>query len=229
MTFTSKWFDFQPARNTETRKSATDKADKSPQAPPSVSFVSSQVTRSEEIEREPSPCDPAPKNLETRTNPTDRTDKSPSVSFVSSLLARFRENERPEALTAAAAELLSHYQRQAPTLPQWLEHFDDALSAIRATFPPDRRPHALATYKSSYVDGRPAELVAAHTVALQLWAADERQHPNGYFLDAAFTAAGLEVDADTCAAPFLALTPEKPVTTGPNDRSTHSLLAGRHD
>jgi len=31
----------------------------------------------------------------------------------------------------------------------------------------------------------------------------------------------------TCAAPFLALTPEKPVSTGPNDRSTHSLLAGQ--
>lgn len=33
--------------------------------------------------------------------------------------------------------------------------------------------------------------------------------------------------ATSNAAPFLALTPEKPVTSAPNEPLTHSLLAGQ--
>lgn len=226
MKFSSRWLDYQPAQSTETRKRATDRTDKSSQAPPSVGSVRPPVTRFSTIESESSAPDHASKNPETRTNPTDRTDKSPSVGFVSSLLARFRENGRLESLTAAAAELLSHYHRHAPTAQKWLEHFDDALEAIRATFPPDRRPHALKHYKSSYIDGRPAELVAAHTVALKLWAADERRHPNGYFLDAAFTAVGLDTDADMPHTKRHTRE-EQPANAGRLSRLTDSLLAGR--
>lgn len=135
-----------------------------------------------------------PNPANTMRKPPDKTDKSPSVSFVSSLLARFRENGRPEALLAAATRLLSYYQRQAPTVAEWLQHFEDALTAARATFPPERRHVALCHYRRRYVEGRPPAEIAAHTVALQLWAADGRQHGNGWFLEAAFSAAGLELD-----------------------------------
>lgn len=196
MPFTSRWLTYRPSKSTGTPKKATDRTDKSPSAPPSVGSVSPQVARSQKEVNGSTPLDQTPSKLETGSDPTDRTDRRAFVSFVGSLLARYQENGRPEALTAAAAELLSHYQRQAPTQHQWLEHFDDALKAIRATFPPDRREHALRFFKSSYIDGRSADLIAANTVALQLWAADERRRFFGHYLEAAFAAAGLDLDDD---------------------------------
>lgn len=97
---------------------------------------------------------------------------------------------------ASARRRLEEYRATygAQNKQGWQEHLKRAIEAVRATFPPDRRPYALTHYFKSYGDDTPQAL-AAHVIALELWAADKRQRQNGVWLDAAYQAVGLEPDA----------------------------------
>lgn len=76
----------------------------------------------------------------------------------------------------------------------WIEHFGEAHAACVATFPENRQPYALQGYGASYCYGQTAQVIAAHTVALELWARDKRARPYGVFLEAACKACGLDVN-----------------------------------
>ncbi len=77
----------------------------------------------------------------------------------------------------------------------WLEHFSKAHAACVATFSETRQPYALQGYGASYCYGQTAQVIAAHTVALELWAQDKRVRPYGVFLEAACKACRLDVNS----------------------------------
>ena len=102
---------------------------------------------------------------------------------------------RATPLESARARLAEYRQAYgAQDRDAWLEHARRAVEAVRATFPPERRAHALRGYLARYCEGQPAQVIAAHTIALELWAADNRQRPNGVWLDVAAQAVGLDID-----------------------------------
>lgn len=77
----------------------------------------------------------------------------------------------------------------------WLEHFGKAHAACVATFPEDRQPYVLQGYGASYCFGQTAQVIAAHTVTLELWVQDRRARPYGVFLEAACKACRLDVNS----------------------------------
>lgn len=78
------------------------------------------------------------------------------------------------------------------TAEAWLQHFDKAHAAAVATFPSDRQSCALIGYRARYCEGQVAQVIAVHTLALLLWAADDRVRPFGVMLEAACEACGLD-------------------------------------
>lgn len=103
----------------------------------------------------------------------------------------------PEGLTLEA-EALSHLAEIRPaepaSSPRWLELAEAARLEAVATFAPERQAHALAGYLAC-CEGKPAQLIAAHAVALALWARRGRAVPIGHCQDAACLAVGLEPES----------------------------------
>lgn len=97
-----------------------------------------------------------------------------------------------ESARARLAEYRATYGAQLPE--QWLEHAKRAVETVRATFAPDRQQYALTTYLERYCQGQPAQVIATHVIALELWAVDNRQRQNGVWLDVACQAVGLDID-----------------------------------
>lgn len=100
----------------------------------------------------------------------------------------------PASLADQAREILAELRPagQALTPAQWLELAEAARLEAVATFPPDRQAHALREYVAHNCAGRPAALIAAHAVALTLWARSGRAAPIGHYQDAACLACGLQ-------------------------------------
>ena len=97
-----------------------------------------------------------------------------------------------DSARARLADYRATYGAQTPA--QWLEHAKRAVEVVRATFAPERRQHALTTYLAHYCQGQPAQVIAAHVIALELWTADGRQRQSGVWLDVACQAVGLDRD-----------------------------------
>jgi hypothetical protein len=152
------------------------------------------------------------KNAEPPLTPVDNADKKAFVAFVSTPQGGLAENRDNSAgsepptlppvtllatLLESARARLEEYRATygVQTAQSWLEHAKRAVEAVRATFPPERRPYALTNYLARNCEGQPAQVIAAHVIALELWAADKRQRQNGVWLDVACQAAGLEPDA----------------------------------
>lgn len=103
---------------------------------------------------------------------------------------------RNTPLQSARARLEEYRATYGVQLPAaWLEHARRAVESVRETFPPERRPYALTNYLARNCEGQLAQVIAAHVIALELWAADKRRRQNGVWLDAAYQAVGLEPDA----------------------------------
>lgn len=99
----------------------------------------------------------------------------------------------PASLTDQAREILAELRPGDPLTPaQWLELAEAARLEAVATFPPDRQAHALRDYVAHNCAGRPAALIAAHAVALTLWARSNRAAFIGHYQDAACLACGLQ-------------------------------------
>lgn len=97
-----------------------------------------------------------------------------------------------ESARARLAEYRATYGAQLPE--QWLEHARRAAETVRATFAPERQQYALTTYLERCCQGQPAQVIATHVIALELWAVDNRQRQNGVWLDVACQAVGLDID-----------------------------------
>jgi hypothetical protein len=145
-----------------------------------------------------------PETLEAPRNPPDLPDKSlpseepvTSVGFVGCPVARFRETDPPPvALEARARERLRSLYRDYGKLTscQWLALFDRAHSACVATFPAGRQKHALRNYRRRLVEGQSTQVIAAHTLALELWTAVGRRQGFGLMLESACKVCGLDPD-----------------------------------
>lgn len=99
----------------------------------------------------------------------------------------------PASLADQAREILAELRPGAQLTPaQWLELAEAARLEAVATFPPDRQAHALRDYVARNCAGRPAALIAAHAVALTLWARSNRAAFIGHYQDAACLACGLQ-------------------------------------
>ena len=80
----------------------------------------------------------------------------------------------PDHLASRAADLLCQFRadfgRQLAT--DWLGHFDRAHQRCIETFPASRLSTALRGYRARYCEAVAAHVVAAHTITLELWAAE---------------------------------------------------------
>ena len=136
------------------------------------------------------PIDEAAKTAET---PTDLP-KDGFGSFGSTNL----EHLALKNLSNAARVRLSAYRREygKQEAEVWLEHFSRAHAACVATFPEDRQSHALKNYDRRYCQGQAAQVIAAHTLALELWTVHRRHKTGtgyGRCLEAACKACGVDV------------------------------------
>lgn len=110
----------------------------------------------------------------------------------------------PEGLTleAEALAILAEIRPAEPASPpRWLELAEAARLEAVATFAPERQAHALAGYLAC-CEGKPARLIAAHAVALALWARRGRAVPIGHCQDAACLAVGLEPESVQWGTPI---------------------------
>lgn len=101
----------------------------------------------------------------------------------------------PLTLDQEAAKILAELRPEPLTPSQWLDLAEAARLEAVATFPPERQHNALTSYLASYCEGKPAQLIAAHAVALYLWARRGRAVPIGHCHDAACNALELEADS----------------------------------
>ena len=103
----------------------------------------------------------------------------------------------PLTLDKEAAKILAELRPGPEPLPpsHWLELAELARLEAVATFPPERQHNALTSYLASYCEGQPVQLIAAHAVALTLWARRGRAVTIGHCHDAACNALELEADS----------------------------------
>ena len=108
-----------------------------------------------------------------------------------------KNQSEPRTLDQEAAAILAELHPGPEPLPpsHWLELAELARLSAVATFPPERQHNALKSYLASCCEGQPAQLIAAHAVALYLWARRGRAVPIGHCQDAACIAVGLEPDS----------------------------------
>ena len=99
----------------------------------------------------------------------------------------------------AARKVLTRYRKQYGKMypDAWLEHFDRVHAIAIDTFPTERQERALRDYRQHCVEGQASQAIAAHTIALELWAMHRRAdtgRPFGAMLEAACRAVGLRID-----------------------------------
>ena len=102
----------------------------------------------------------------------------------------------PYGLEQAAKDRLAYY-RDSYGLMQadaWLEQARAAHARAVATFPPHRQEHALRHYLERYCIGMSPQVIAVHTVALDLLAQVWLRYPPGLCLEAACKACGVVID-----------------------------------
>ena len=106
------------------------------------------------------------------------------------------KRKEPLTLDEEAAAILAELRPgEALTPTHWLALAEAARLEAVATFPAEKRDTALKSYVVNFCKGRPAELIAAHTVALKLWARRRPSVPIGHCQDAACNALELEADS----------------------------------
>ena len=101
-------------------------------------------------------------------------------------------------LANAARVRLAEYRRAYGRQDEaaWLQHFDKARELCVETFPAGRRDRALRDYRKHYCEGAAAQLIAVHTIALELWTVHRQADTNvafGSCLEAACEGIGLDI------------------------------------
>lgn len=94
------------------------------------------------------------------------------------------------SLEAEARAVLAELRSQPLSSTRWLELAEHARQAAIATFAPERQHNALVHYLENCRE-KPAVLIAAHTIALTVWARRRRAVTIGLCHDAACRACGL--------------------------------------